>query len=139
VVTSEAIFRPVGVLAMWTLLVYLLIGISRLRAVRGRRVSPKAFLYGESAEVPPDVRLPNRNLMNLLEAPVLFYLVCLCLYITHHVTRGVVTLAWVYVGLRLAHSLIHLTTNRVTQRLLAFAASNFVLVALWIRFLGTVF
>jgi hypothetical protein len=132
-------FRPVGVLAVWTLLVYMLVGISRIRAVRGRRVSPKAFLYGESPEVPPDVSLPNRNLMNLLEAPVLFYVVCICLYATRHVNRGVVTLAWIYVGLRIAHSLIHLTTNRVPHRLLAFAASNFVLVALWIRFLGTVF
>jgi hypothetical protein len=132
-------FRPVGVLAVWTLLVYLLVGISRIRAVRRRRVSPKAFLYGESPEVPPDVSLPNRNLMNLLEAPVLFYVVCICLYTTRHVNRGAVTLAWIYVGLRIAHSLIHLTTNRVPHRLLAFAASNFVLVALWIRFLGTVF
>ncbi len=124
---------------MWTLVVFLLTGISRIRAVRGRRVSPRAFLYGESAEVPPDVSLPNRNLMNLLEAPVLFYVACLGFYTIHHVTRGVVTLAWVYVGLRLAHSLIHLTTNRIPHRLLAFAASNFVLVALWIRFLRTVF
>jgi hypothetical protein len=137
-VASEAIFRPVGALAMWTLLVYMLIGISRIRAVRGRRVSSKAFLYGESAEVPPEVSLPNRNLMNLLEAPVLFYVVCLCSYTTRHVTQGVVTLAWVYVGLRLAHSLVHLTTNRIPHRLLTFAASNFVLVALWVRFLRTV-
>jgi hypothetical protein len=138
-VASEAIFRPVGVLAMWTLLVYLLIGISRIRAVRGRRVSREAFLYGESPEVPPDVSLPNRNLMNLLEAPVLFYVVCLCSYTTHHVTRGLLSLAWIYVGLRLAHSLVHLTTNRIPHRLLTFAASNFVLAALWIRFLRAVF
>ena len=36
------------------------------------------------------------------------------------------------VGLRVLHSLIHLTYNHVIQRLLVFAASNFVLVALWV-------
>ena len=35
------------------------------------------------------------------------------------------------VGLRVLHSLIHLTYNHVIQRMLVFAASNFVLVALW--------
>jgi hypothetical protein len=138
-VASEAIFRPVSILAIWTMVVFLLTGISRIRAVRRRRVQPRDFLYGESPGVPPDVSLPNRNLMNLLEAPVLFYVACLAFYTIHHVTRGVVTLAWIYVGLRLAHSLIHLTTNRIPHRLLAFAASNFVLAALWLRFLGTVF
>lgn len=39
--------------------------------------------------------------------------------------------AWVYVGLRVLHSLIHLTYNHVIQRMLVFAASNVVLVALW--------
>ena len=37
--------------------------------------------------------------------------------------------------LRLAHSAIHLTTNRVIHRLIAFALSNFVLLFPWIGFL----
>jgi hypothetical protein len=41
-------------------------------------------------------------------------------------------------GLRLAHSLIHLTTNNVRQRLMVFALSNFALVTLWIWFLRRV-
>ena len=43
-------------------------------------------------------------------------------------------MAWIYVGLRLAHSLVHITYNRVVHRLLLFAASSFLLMAMWIGF-----
>ena len=132
---AEAIFFPVCVLALWTGAVLAMTGLRRILAVRAGRVTTDAFRLGESPEVPPDVSLPNRNLMNLLEMPVLFYVVCIAAYVTHRVTPGVTILAWVYVGLRLAHSAIHLTTNRVRGRLLAFAVSNFVLLSIWIGFL----
>jgi hypothetical protein len=40
-------------------------------------------------------------------------------------------LAWLYVGLRGAHSAIHVTYNRVRHRLIAYALSNIVLVMFW--------
>jgi hypothetical protein len=43
-------------------------------------------------------------------------------------------LAWVYVGLRALHSLVHLTYNNVMHRLIVFAAGNVVLAALWVAF-----
>jgi len=134
-VRSEAIFLPVCVLALWTGTVLAMTGLRRILAVRAGRISAGAFRLGESPQVPPDVSLPNRNLMNLLEMPVLFYVLCVAVYVTHHVTPVVVILAWSYVVLRLAHSSIHLTTNRVVHRLIAFALSNFVLIFLWIDFL----
>jgi len=50
----------------------------------------------------------------------------------------VLRLAWIYVGLRLLHSLIHLTRNIVVYRLLVFALSNVVLVTIWIWFIRRV-
>ena len=44
-------------------------------------------------------------------------------------------LAWTYVGLRIAHSAIHVTYNRVRDRLAAFAASNVALIMLWTNLL----
>ena len=43
-------------------------------------------------------------------------------------------LAWIYVGLRAAHSVVHLTYNNVVHRLAVYAASALVLALLWIRF-----
>ena len=135
---SEAIFVPMSVLAIWTGLVLLLTGLTRVRAVRAGRLHASAFRLGESKDVPADVSVVNRNYMNLLEMPVLFYVACLSIYVTHKVYPRVMVLAWIYVGLRLVHSLIHLTTNRITHRLLVFALSNFVLLAIWIWFIRRV-
>ena len=137
-VRAEAIFGPIGVLALWTMLVLFSIGFRRFGAVRARRVTPDDFRLGESADVPEDIAVANRNLMNLLEIPVLFYVVCLCLYVTHQVHPGLLRLAWVYVALRVLHSFIHLTTNNVRHRLFIFVLSNVALIALWIGFLKRV-
>ena len=126
------ILKPVFVLAMRTSWVLLLIPITRIRAARRREVVADDFKYGESAAVPDRVGLPNRNYMNLLELPLLFYVVCLILYVTASTTPLLTAVAWVYVALRIVHSVIHLSYNHVTHRLLAFALSNFVLVVLWI-------
>ena len=93
------------------------------------------FLYGESANVPGEVRLPNRNYMNLLESPNLFYVACIVFYVTDLVDVQAVAMAWVYVALRIAHSVVHLTYNKVMHRMMAFAASVTVLLAMWIHLL----
>jgi hypothetical protein len=64
---------------------------------------------------------------------VLFYVGCLAFYVTGTVDTAAVALAWAYVALRAAHSAIHLTYNKIFHRSSAFAASNVVLLALWIR------
>jgi hypothetical protein len=134
----ERIFAPMSVLALWTGCMVFLVGFNRVRAARAGRIPRGAFRLGESAEVPADVALWNRNLMNLLEMPMLFYVVSIAFYVTHQVTPRVVTLAWIYLALRLAHSLVHVTSNRIGLRLLFYAASNFVLLALWSRFISRV-
>jgi hypothetical protein len=134
----EGIFAPMCVLALWTGAVLLLTAVIRVRAVAKGRIPSDAFRIGESPDVPLDVAVVNRNFMNLLEMPVLFYVVCISLYATRTVAPGAIVLAWVFVALRLAHSAIHLTSNRVLHRLVTFAASNVVLVALWIWFMRRV-
>ena len=137
--SAQAIFGPVCVLALWTLLVLYMTGSRRVRAALSGRVPRDAFRLGESDDVPPDVSVVNRNLMNLLEVPVLFYVVCISLYVTHQVNSVVVALAWLYVLLRVVHSFVHLTSNRIMQRLIAHAASNFTLLAIWLWFLYRVY
>ena len=136
---AEAIFAPVGVLSVWTIFILFLVAYRRIEAARARRVPRGAFRLGESPDVPPDVAVVNRNYMNLLESPVLFYVACLVLYATHHVGTGPIVLAWIFVALRLAHSFIHLTKNRIIPRLVAFALSNLVLFAMWLWIIVSVF
>jgi hypothetical protein len=125
------ILHPMAALAALTFAVLLLIPVRRFRAGAAGQVSYDDFKYGESARVPPEVALPNRNMMNLLELPVLFYVACLTYFVAGRTDEWALLLAWAYVGLRIAHSAIHLTYNRVRHRLVAFAASNVALVMLW--------
>jgi hypothetical protein len=129
---NPAIFFPVFALVAWTFVVLLLIPLVRARSAVRREVALDDFKFGESAAVPAYVSVPNRNYMNLLELPVLFYVVCLLLYLTAGVSTLVVGLAWAYVALRVMHSLIHLSYNNVLHRLTAFSLSNGALVVLWV-------
>jgi hypothetical protein len=129
---DPAILYPVFALATWTGLVLQLIPFYRVRAGLRREIRTDDFKFGESAAVPPYVSIPNRNFMNLLELPVLFYVVCLMLHVSAGTSPIALRLAWAYVFFRVVHSLIHLTYNRVFHRLSAFALSNVVLVSLWI-------
>lgn len=130
---ATAIFGPVIALVAWTFIVLLLLPFRRFRAGLAKQVRPSDFKYGESANVPPEVSIPNRNYMNLLEAPVLFYVACLTAYTTHAVGHAFVAMAWMYVALRVLHSLVHLSYNNVVHRLTIFVGSNIVLVMMWTR------
>ena len=129
---NPAVLYPMFALAAWTLVVLLLIPIARVRSARRREVVVDDFKYGESAAVPPAVSIPNRNFMNLLELPMLFNVVCIVLYVTAGASTATIALAWGFVGLRIVHSLIHLSYNHVVHRLAAFSASNVALVMLWV-------
>ena len=129
---NPAILHPLFALAAWTLIVLLLIPFARARSIRQRRIAVDDFKFGESANVPGDVRIPNRNYMNLLELPMLFYVVGIVLYVTGGASNATIAIAWAFVILRVIHSLIHLTYNRVVHRLAAFTLSNVALVVLWV-------
>ncbi len=129
------ILIPLMALIGWTMLVLLLVPYQRIKAARKGQVTTQDFKLGESGKVPEATRIPNRNFMNLLEVPVLFYIVCLVLCLTQKGDALALQLAWAYVALRVLHSLIHLSYNRVMHRLTAFALSNGVLVVIWARLL----
>ena len=127
---NPAVLYPMVALAAWTLLVLLLIPLARARSTRRREIVIDDFKYGESPAVPTAVSIPNRNYMNLLELPMLFYIVCIVLYVTAGASTTAIALAWAYVLLRIVHSVIHLSYNRVVHRLAAFTASIVALVLL---------
>jgi len=122
-------------LVFLTFIVLLLIPIKRFRAAFAKQVTPEDFALGESARVPGNVTLANRNFMNLLEVPVLFYVLCLALFVTETVSSFFMTMAWIYVVARLVHSVVHIAYNNVMHRLICFATSNIVLIVMWVQFL----
>ncbi len=134
---QTGLLLPAMALVGWTFCVLLLLPYQRLKATFAGHVTPHDFKYGESSRVPTNVSIPNRNLMNLLEIPVLFYVVSIVAFIAQLADPLTIVLAWTYVGLRVLHSLVHLTYNNVIHRLAVFAASNGILALIWVRLVLT--
>ena len=129
------ILYPMAMLAVLTFAVLVVIPYRRFKAAFAGQVVADDFKYGESRSVPPEVSIPNRNYMNLLEMPLLFYVACITIYVTKSVDTGSLYMAWGYLALRVFHSIVHLTYNRVTHRLTLCALSNVVLAVIWVRIL----
>ncbi len=128
------IFAPMGALALLTFAVLGFIPLRRFQAGFAGQTTADDYKFGESAAVPGQVSIPNRNYMSLLESPMLFYVAALMYFVAGRVDRTVLAIAWAYVALRVVHSLIHMTYNWVMHRMIAFAVSAFVLNAFWILF-----
>ena len=80
------------------------------------------------------VEMPANNLANLFEMPVLFFALVPLLLMFRQVTAAQLALAWAFVALRAAHSVVHIARGPVRARFRIYAASVAVLTAMWIGF-----
>jgi hypothetical protein len=107
----------------------------RITAVQRGEVSLRFYRLYNEGEEPEQLRQIGRHVQNHFEAPPIFYAAVLFLHVTGSVTPLAVGLAWTYVGLRGVHTFIHLGSNDVRNRLVAYAASMFALTGLWLLLL----
>ncbi len=75
----------------------------------------------------------SNNLKNLFELPVLFYLAAMLAMLLLIQDSLLVLLAWGFVIMRIVHSIIQCTYNRVMHRFMAYMISCLFLLFLWIR------
>ena len=68
---------------------------------------------------------------NQLELPILFYVLTILAWDTHHAGTVFVALAWLFVILRVVQAAIHVTDNHVRRRGLAFILGAIVLAIMW--------
>ena len=132
------IIYPVFCLVMLTFFMMAATGITRLISVRRRQVHPRYYVL-MSGDTPPDyVQKVGRNMANLLEVPVLFYLLAVLVILFEINNQLLVDLAWLYVALRLVHSIIHISYNNVPHRLIVFVLSVVTLMIMWFQFMTLV-
>lgn len=103
----------------------------RVAELRSRRIAPQKVADSRSSsEIFQDLRAAD-NYRNLFELPLLFYVLCLAVASSGSTDTFYVAGAWLFVALRILHSGIHITYNRVMHRLRAFSAGMLVLSVLW--------
>jgi hypothetical protein len=108
------------------------LGYLRYTAITRGEVDLRYFRTYRGDEEPEKLRVHSTHLVNLVETPVLFYVIAIFALVTGQGGLLPVVLAWAYVALRLGHTFVHLTSNNVLFRFRLFALSMFVLVVLWV-------
>ena len=121
-------------MVLLTFIVGTLMLYSRVQEMRRKRLHPQtaATAYTLSGRL-ENVQAAD-NFRNLFETPVLFYSLVACAIGVSHVPPWLMIGAWCYFALRVAHSLIHCTYNRVMHRLAVFALSFVLIVVLWVMY-----
>ena len=128
--SNTAIFWPLIVQTALIYTIYVLVSRRRLEAVRAGRATASDFKV--PIVEPEPTQTVARNLINQFELPFLFYAVCIILYMVNGVNNAILALAWIFVLSRIAHSFVHVTTNKVRQRRPIFIVGYLVNGILWI-------
>lgn len=130
----ERLLRPIEALVGLTALVWLLmVGVRNTTILMG--ITKPGYYHGYLSDQPPEwVERPARTFNNLFQVPILFYVICLLMMVTGRLDETQITLAWVYVAMRLVHAVIYLGWNYVPYRFASWVASCITLGVIWWRF-----
>ena len=141
---NTEIFLPMFGMMILSVSVFLFSTSIRLKEIYFNR-----SVEGEQHRHPPFdkgsiiLRNAQRNLANLFEFPILFYVVCICIYITNNVDAYFVTLAYWFFYLRVIHSVYHVFFNHLIinggfpLRALIWIPATATMVWMWVRFIST--
>ncbi len=128
------ILAPVVVLVAWSLIMLLWTLAVRFPAMAKADIKLGNLVGGTGKDadrvLPPQAQWPSHNYNHLMEQPTLFYAIALTLAIMGWGDGMNAWIAWAYVALRILHSLVQATFNRVSVRFALFALSTFALIAL---------
>jgi hypothetical protein len=133
-VEMHSILTPTLALVVLSLHVWIWMYATRIPAMQ------RADLQPQDAKFPADLqRLPDSarqvadNYNHLMEQPTIFYALVFYIFLMGHTDQLHIYLAWIYVVIRVAHTLIQCTTNIVRLRFSVFALSTIVLMVMAVR------
>lgn len=126
---------PVVALVAWTFVMWAWMYATRIPAIQSSRMKldPNAPRGEQMASLPPSVRWKADNYNHLMEQPTLFYAIGIVLALVSASPGTDAMLAWTYVGMRVAHSLLQALVNKIELRFALFFLSSLVLLAMTVR------
>lgn len=132
-VAPEALVPALFAMFGLSALVWILMAGLRNAMVMLGRVSMR-YYHSYANDAPAEwIERPARTFNNLMQVPLVFYAVCLIAMALDRVDTVQVSLAWMFVVLRVVHALIMLAWNFVPYRFAAYNAAMIALVALALR------
>jgi hypothetical protein len=133
--SSRALLLPVAALVAWTFVMWTWMYVTRIPAILGAKMKldPTAPRGEQMAQLPPHVRWKADNYNHLMEMPTLFYAIAIVMALSGGATASDALIAWAYVGLRVIHSVLQATVNKIEVRFSLFLLSSIVLIVLTVR------
>lgn len=131
------VLLPVFVQVILTLCVAFMLAYKRVTVLRSGKVRGKEIALREP-NWPEHAQQAGNNYLSQFELPVLFYVLMIVLLITRQADFILMTLAWIFVALRIAHAYVHLTSNSISLRGPLFGIGLLVLAIMWGLFMVSI-
>ena len=132
---AHLILQPVMIMALLTFVMASWMYFTRVSAMKRLRIHPQKGQDTSKLKdlLPSEVTRISNNYNHLFEQPTVFYAVALVIAVLGHVDQVNVICAWAYTGLRIIHSLIQATVDKVYARFIVFVISWLVLAVMIVR------
>ena len=143
---NTEIFLPIFYMLCLTIVVFLFSTLIRLKEIylndKSNAVSGSEHKHPPFHQGSDILKNTQRNLANLFEFPIFFYLVCIIIVLTEKVDESFVTLAYWFFYFRLAHSIYHIFLNQLIikngfpLRSLIWVPSTIIVLVMWVRLIS---
>lgn len=124
---------PVLALILWSLVVWCIMYARRIPAMQKARIAPDTAKSPDGDwkdKMPAQAQYAAHNYNHLMEQPTIFYALMFYIALTGGESGLMGHLAWAYVILRVIHSLVQITSNKVMVRFSIFTFSTLVLIVM---------
>ena len=126
-----AVMAPVFVLVLMTFVLLVMTGWARFADLRAHRLKVADIALGQNAWPGRTMQISNA-FNNQFQVPVLLYVLVAFVLLTGKQDYIFIAAEWLFVILRMAHGYIHVTSNHVRLRFIAFIAGVLVLLLMWL-------
>lgn len=128
------ILLPLLVMVFLTFMVWAYLFALRIPEIKLKNIDPDALRdRAEAHALLTTSAAASNNLKNLFEMPILFYVAVMLAVLLLIQDALLVRLAWGFVIMRVIHSAVHCSYNRVMHRFIAYFISCLFLLLLWLR------
>jgi hypothetical protein len=125
---DHGMISPVVALAAWSMVMLIWLYATRIPAMSKAKIKPGEATKAQMESLPS--ANPANNYNHLMEQPTVFYAICFALQLLDQANDINIGLAWLYVVIRVVHSLVQATVNVIVVRFLIFMLGSIVLLML---------
>ena len=119
------LLNPVFILALWTFIIFLIMAYGRVRFLK----NPQDAAHTKNVKTvgPAWVERTVDNYNHLFEQPVAFYVITISIATINNFDPILIKCAWVFVSIRIIHSIVQITCNIVILRFILFVVGWFII------------